>query len=48
MNKIKDTFLLIDWEHCKYIIMLIHELDNKIKQILNDIQWSFPIIERPF
>ena len=30
------------------IIMLIHELDNIDKQILNDIQWTFPLVERPF
>ena len=28
--------------------MLIHELDNIDKQILNDIQWTFPLVERPF
>lgn len=28
--------------------MLIHELDNIDKQILNDIQWSFPLADRPF
>src|SRR6476661_5330417 len=26
--------------------MLIHELDNIDKQILNDIQWTFPLVER--
>ncbi len=28
--------------------MLIHELDNIDKQILNDIQWTFPLVDRPF
>jgi siroheme decarboxylase len=28
--------------------MLIHELDNIDKQILNDIQWSFPLADKPF
>ncbi len=28
--------------------MLIQDLDNIDKQILNDIQWSFPLVERPF
>ena len=28
--------------------MLIHELDNIDKQILNDIQRTFPLVERPF
>jgi siroheme decarboxylase len=28
--------------------MLIHELDNIDKQILNDIQWAFPLADRPF
>ena len=28
--------------------MLIHELDNIDKQILNDIQWSFPLTDKPF
>lgn len=28
--------------------MLVHELDNIDKQILNDIQWSFPLTSRPF
>lgn len=28
--------------------MLVNELDVIDKQILNDIQWSFPLVERPF
>ena len=28
--------------------MLIHELDNIDKQILNDIQWAFPLADKPF
>ena len=28
--------------------MLVHDLDNIDKQILNDIQWSFPLVDRPF
>lgn len=28
--------------------MLVNELDNIDKQILNDIQWSFPLTKRPF
>jgi DNA-binding Lrp family transcriptional regulator len=28
--------------------MLIPELDNIDKQILNDIQWTFPLVDRPF
>jgi DNA-binding Lrp family transcriptional regulator len=28
--------------------MLVHDLDNIDKQILNDIQWTFPLVDRPF
>ena len=28
--------------------MLLSELDAIDKEILNDIQWSFPLVERPF
>src|SRR6476659_3261916 len=28
--------------------MLVNELDAIDKEILNDIQWSFPLVERPF
>lgn len=28
--------------------MLVHDLDNIDKQILNDIQWTFPLVNRPF
>lgn len=28
--------------------MLVNELDSIDKQILNDIQWSFPLVRRPF
>ena len=28
--------------------MLVNELDVIDKQILNDIQWSFPLVQRPF
>ncbi|MGN6560111.1 MAG: siroheme decarboxylase subunit alpha, partial [Candidatus Nitrosocosmicus sp.] len=26
----------------------VHDLDNIDKQILNDIQWTFPLVDRPF